>query len=181
MVDHSRRCEKRPNDMRVRDPRLQPPGQLRGRARSAQSRRWEASVTIASQLESGSRSAKRRQVIRSGRSHAPAIARRPATRSVTRAVACAGSQGLPTARCPSREHLPEHRPAVPHAQLRRREQRLHHGFYREPIKGVSDLDVAYWCYETKQKVLFLWFQVLENQNLPKTSSRPPSSPTIWPP
>lgn len=42
-----------------------------------------------------------------------------------------------------------------------------HGSFRDPIKGISDLDVAYWCYETKQKVLFLWFQFLENQSLPK--------------
>lgn len=43
-----------------------------------------------------------------------------------------------------------------------------HGVYREPIKGVSDLDVAWWSYETKQKILFLLFQFLENQSLPKT-------------
>jgi hypothetical protein len=43
-----------------------------------------------------------------------------------------------------------------------------HGSFREPVKGLSDLDVAYWCYETKQKILFLWFQFLENQSLPKT-------------
>lgn len=43
-----------------------------------------------------------------------------------------------------------------------------HGVYREPIKGVSDLDVAYWSFETKQKIMFLLFQFLENQSLPKT-------------
>lgn len=43
-----------------------------------------------------------------------------------------------------------------------------HGSFRDPVKGISDLDVAYWAFETKQKVLFLWFQFLENQSLPKT-------------
>jgi hypothetical protein len=42
-----------------------------------------------------------------------------------------------------------------------------HGSYREPIEGISDLDVAYWCWETRQKVLFLLFQFLEQQSLPK--------------
>lgn len=42
-----------------------------------------------------------------------------------------------------------------------------HGMHREPVRGVSDLDVAYWAYETQQKVLFLWFQFLEGQSLPK--------------
>jgi hypothetical protein len=43
-----------------------------------------------------------------------------------------------------------------------------HGVYRDPINGLSDLDVALWCYETLQKVMFLWFQFLEQQALPKT-------------
>lgn len=42
-----------------------------------------------------------------------------------------------------------------------------HGTHREPIRGVSDLDVAYWAYEAQQKILFLWFQFLEGQSLPK--------------
>lgn len=41
-----------------------------------------------------------------------------------------------------------------------------HGIHREPVLGVSDMDVAYWCYETGQKILFLWFQYLERQSLP---------------
>lgn len=43
-----------------------------------------------------------------------------------------------------------------------------HGTHREPLRGLSDLDVAYWSYETQQKILFLWFQFLESQSLPKT-------------
>jgi hypothetical protein len=43
-----------------------------------------------------------------------------------------------------------------------------HGSYREPIEGLSDLDVAFWAWTTKQKILFLWFQFLEGQSLPKT-------------
>jgi hypothetical protein len=42
-----------------------------------------------------------------------------------------------------------------------------HGAHREPLTGISDMDVAYWCYKQKQKLLFLWFQFLENQSLPK--------------
>lgn len=43
-----------------------------------------------------------------------------------------------------------------------------HGTHREPIRGTSDLDVAYWAFETRQKVLFLLCQFLEGQSLPKT-------------
>lgn len=41
-----------------------------------------------------------------------------------------------------------------------------HGRHREPVMGISDMDVAHWCYETQQKLLFLWFQYLERQSLP---------------
>lgn len=44
-----------------------------------------------------------------------------------------------------------------------------HGSYRDPIKGISDLDVAYWCYVTKRKVQYLWFDFLQNQALPKVA------------
>lgn len=43
-----------------------------------------------------------------------------------------------------------------------------HGLHRDPIRGISDMDVAYWAYETRRKVMFLWFQFLENVSLPKT-------------
>jgi hypothetical protein len=42
-----------------------------------------------------------------------------------------------------------------------------HGQHRAPLTGISDMDIAYWCYKQKQKLLFLWFQFLENQSLPK--------------
>ncbi|WP_190824671.1 phage portal protein family protein [Saccharopolyspora pogona] len=41
-----------------------------------------------------------------------------------------------------------------------------HGTHREPLYGVSDMDVAFWCWETQQKILFLWCQYLERQALP---------------
>jgi hypothetical protein len=40
-----------------------------------------------------------------------------------------------------------------------------HGKHREPITGVSEMDLAYWCYQTKSKLLFLWYYFLENQAL----------------
>lgn len=42
-----------------------------------------------------------------------------------------------------------------------------HGTHRQPIKGVSDLSVAYWAYETRRKLLFLWLQYLELHSQPK--------------
>lgn len=42
-----------------------------------------------------------------------------------------------------------------------------HGRHREPIKGVSDLEVAWNAYSKKQKLKFLHGQYLENQSLPK--------------
>ena len=38
-----------------------------------------------------------------------------------------------------------------------------HGKYREPLVGVSEMDVSYWVYQTKMKLLFLWYYFLENQ------------------
>lgn len=43
-----------------------------------------------------------------------------------------------------------------------------HGIHRDPISGISDLEIAYWCYRTKVKLMFLWFQFLEGQSLPRT-------------
>lgn len=42
-----------------------------------------------------------------------------------------------------------------------------HGVQRNPLSGTSDMEVAYWAYKQKQKLLYLWFQFLENQSLPK--------------
>lgn len=43
-----------------------------------------------------------------------------------------------------------------------------HGQHRNPLEGTSDLDIAYWCFQTKQKIRFLWYSFLEGQSLPKT-------------
>jgi hypothetical protein len=40
-----------------------------------------------------------------------------------------------------------------------------HGKYREPLTGVSEMEVSYWCYQTKMKLLYLWYHFLENQAL----------------
>lgn len=41
-----------------------------------------------------------------------------------------------------------------------------HGQRTDPINGVSDMEVPYWCYKTKQKIMLLWFQFLERVALP---------------
>lgn len=43
-----------------------------------------------------------------------------------------------------------------------------HGSNRDPLNGISDLKITHWCYQTKQKIRFLWYQFLEGQALPKT-------------
>lgn len=43
-----------------------------------------------------------------------------------------------------------------------------HNQHRNPLEGKSDLDIAHWCFITKQKIRFLWYQFLEGQSLPKT-------------
>jgi hypothetical protein len=43
-----------------------------------------------------------------------------------------------------------------------------HGQTKNPIDGVSQMTVPYWCYQTKQKIRFLWYSFLEGQSLPKT-------------
>lgn len=43
-----------------------------------------------------------------------------------------------------------------------------HGTHRDPLEGVSDLTITHWCYKTKMKIRFLWYQFLEGQSLPKT-------------
>lgn len=48
-----------------------------------------------------------------------------------------------------------------------------HGTHRDPLEGVSDLTITQWCYKTKQKIRFLWYQFLEGQSLPKTVVKAP--------
>ena len=43
-----------------------------------------------------------------------------------------------------------------------------HGQSRNPLDGTSAMVVPYWCYQTKQKIRFLWYSFLEGQSLPKT-------------
>lgn len=43
-----------------------------------------------------------------------------------------------------------------------------HGVHRDPLNGISDLEVALWAWKTKQKVLLLWFQFLQSVALPRT-------------
>jgi hypothetical protein len=45
------------------------------------------------------------------------------------------------------------------------------GARRDPMNGSSDLEIPFWCYKTKQKLLFLWFQFLEGVSLPRTIVR----------
>lgn len=42
-----------------------------------------------------------------------------------------------------------------------------HGTRRDPINGTSDLEVAFWAWKTKQKVLMLWLQFLQAVSLPR--------------
>jgi len=42
------------------------------------------------------------------------------------------------------------------------------GKHREPLTGTSEMDICYWCYQTKLKLLYLWYHFLENQALPRT-------------
>lgn len=42
-----------------------------------------------------------------------------------------------------------------------------YGTHREPLLGVSDLDVSLYCWENIKKLRFLWCQFLEQQSLPK--------------
>jgi hypothetical protein len=41
------------------------------------------------------------------------------------------------------------------------------GKHRQPLLGTSELELTYTCYLTKLKLLFLWYQFLEAQSLPK--------------
>lgn len=42
-----------------------------------------------------------------------------------------------------------------------------HGTRRDPLNGTSDMEVAYWAWKTKQKILMLWFQFLQSVSLPR--------------
>jgi hypothetical protein len=40
-----------------------------------------------------------------------------------------------------------------------------HNKHREPLTGASEMDISYWCYQTKMKLLYLWYYFLENQSM----------------
>jgi hypothetical protein len=41
------------------------------------------------------------------------------------------------------------------------------GRHRQPLTGTSELELTHWVHQTKLKLLYLWFQFLEQQSLPK--------------
>lgn len=43
-----------------------------------------------------------------------------------------------------------------------------HGTWRDPLYGISSMRVPYWCYITKRKLRWLWYQFLDQTMLPKT-------------
>jgi hypothetical protein len=50
-----------------------------------------------------------------------------------------------------------------------------HGQHRNPVNGVSDLDVTWTVYKTKQKIRFLWLLFAETSALPKMIGKVSSS------
>lgn len=48
-----------------------------------------------------------------------------------------------------------------------------HGTWRDPMFGFSSMKVPYWCYITKRKIRWLWYQFLDQTYLPKTIVRNP--------
>jgi hypothetical protein len=43
-----------------------------------------------------------------------------------------------------------------------------HGTWRDPLHGISSMKVPYWCWVTKRKLRWLWYQFLDQTMLPKT-------------
>ena len=48
-----------------------------------------------------------------------------------------------------------------------------HGMHRDPILGISDMQIPYHCFQTKRKIRWLWYQFLDQGVLPKTIVRNP--------
>lgn len=48
-----------------------------------------------------------------------------------------------------------------------------HGTWRDPLFGISSMRVPYWCFITKRKIRWLWYQFLDQTYLPKTVVRNP--------
>lgn len=49
-----------------------------------------------------------------------------------------------------------------------------HGSWRDPLFGISSMRVPYWCFITKQKLRWLWYQFLDQTYLPKTIVKNPN-------
>ena len=47
------------------------------------------------------------------------------------------------------------------------------GTWRDPLHGISSMRVPYWCYVTKRKLRWLWYQFLDQNYLPKTIVKNP--------
>lgn len=43
-----------------------------------------------------------------------------------------------------------------------------HGAHRDPVGGISDMEIVYWCWQTQKKLLFLWLNYLSGVALPRT-------------
>lgn len=43
-----------------------------------------------------------------------------------------------------------------------------HGVWRDPVDGLSSMQVAHWAWETKRRLMSLWMSFLEQTALPKT-------------
>lgn len=48
-----------------------------------------------------------------------------------------------------------------------------HGRWQDPLYGISSMKVPYWCYITKRKLRWLWYQFLDQTYLPKTVVKNP--------
>jgi len=48
-----------------------------------------------------------------------------------------------------------------------------HGMHRDPLLGISAMQVPYHCFQTKRKIRWLWYQFLDQGVLPKTIVRNP--------
>lgn len=52
-----------------------------------------------------------------------------------------------------------------------------HGTHRDPLLGISAMQVPYHCFQTKRKIRWLWYQFLDQGVLPKTIVRNPDEGT----
>ena len=52
-----------------------------------------------------------------------------------------------------------------------------HGTWKDPLNGSSDMEVSYWAWRTKQKILMLWFQFLQGVSLPRITVKAGDSTT----